>query len=73
MRDKTTGYSPRPVPGVTPEERIMVTTRTPMCDGGSEALGHPAVALRIEGESVTCPYCSRSFVLAEGAGHDDHH
>ncbi len=73
MRDKTTGYSPRPVPGVTPAERIMVTTRTPMCDGGSGALGHPRVALRIEKDEVTCPYCSRTFVLAEGAGHDDHH
>ena len=73
MRDRMTGYSPRPVPGVTPEDRVMVTTRTPMCDGGKGALGHPAVALRIEGDSVTCPYCSRTFVLAEGAGHDDHH
>lgn len=73
MRDPMTGYAPRLTPGVTPEEVVMVTTRTPMCDGGHGPLGHPRVALRIEGEQVTCPYCSRTFRLADGAGHDEHH
>lgn len=73
MRDKMTGYAPRFTPGVTPEEVITVSTRTPMCDGGGGALGHPRVALRIENGEVVCPYCSRTYRLAEGAGHDDHH
>ncbi|MGB0684003.1 MAG: zinc-finger domain-containing protein [Magnetovibrionaceae bacterium] len=40
------------------------------CDGGGGALGHPRVYLTIkpaEGQ-IVCPYCSRTFVLKEGAG-----
>ena len=72
MRDRNmTGYAPHPIAGVTPEDRITVTERVVTCNGGGGALGHPAIALRIEAHEVTCPYCSRSFVLAGGAG-DDH-
>ena len=72
MRDSNmTGYAPHLVPGVTPVDRITVTERVVTCNGGGGALGHPAVALRIEAHEVTCPYCSRTFVLAHGAG-DDH-
>jgi len=74
MRDaRQTGYTPVALPGVTPEERIEVTTRAPGCDGGGGALGHPLVYLRIEDKQVTCPYCSRTYVLADGAGDDHHH
>ncbi|MCS6932305.1 MAG: zinc-finger domain-containing protein [Acetobacteraceae bacterium] len=75
MRDRAmTGYTPRRTPGVTPEEILEGRSRVVMCDGGGGALGHPAVALRIEGGEVTCPYCSRSFRLAEdAAGEADHH
>jgi uncharacterized Zn-finger protein len=73
MRDpQMTGYAPHAKPGVTPEDRITVTSRAVHCDGAT-ALGHPRVWLRIEGGEVTCPYCSRTYVLAEGAGDDGHH
>lgn len=74
MRDPDqTGYTPVEIPGVTPEDHHSVTTRTVGCDGGGGALGHPLVYLRIEDQQVTCPYCSRTYVLAEGAGDDGHH
>jgi uncharacterized Zn-finger protein len=74
MRDRAmTGYTPRLTPGVTPEDVTEVTTRVVVCDGGGGALGHPAVALRIEQEQVTCPYCSRTYRLAAGAAADGHH
>jgi uncharacterized Zn-finger protein len=51
------------------EDVIVVSSRVVGCDGGGGALGHPLVYLRIEPEGdVVCPYCSRRFVLAEGAG-----
>jgi uncharacterized Zn-finger protein len=53
----------------TPPETIHVTERVVACDGGGGPLGHPRVFLRIEDQSVVCPYCSRLFVLEEGAGH----
>lgn len=49
--------------GATPTEIIHVTSRTVACDGGNAGLGHPRVFLRIEGEQVTCPYCSRLYIF----------
>lgn len=54
-----------------PGERIATQSRVVACDGGGGALGHPRVYLRIEGSEIACPYCSRLYVLAPGAG-DDH-
>jgi uncharacterized Zn-finger protein len=72
MRDaRQTGYTPVALAGVTPEEIITARSRSVGCDGGGGSLGHPLVYLRIEQTQVTCPYCSRTYVLAEGAG-DDH-
>jgi uncharacterized Zn-finger protein len=74
MRDRAmTGYTPRLTPGVTPEDVIEVTSRVVVCDGGGGALGHPAVALLIEHEQVTCPYCSRTYRLADGAAAEGYH
>ncbi|RVT92174.1 zinc-finger domain-containing protein [Rhodovarius crocodyli] len=74
MRDALmTGYAPKLVAGVTPEDRITVATRVVYCDNGGGALGHPQVALRIEHGQVTCPYCSRTFVLAADAAEDHGH
>jgi len=78
MRDgNLTGYGPRPIAGVTPEQRIAVTTRSVACDGeiATPSLGHPRVWLRINpGEtSVTCPYCSITYARVPGAGDDGHH
>ncbi len=73
MRDANlTGYAPKLIPGVTPEQKVVVQHRAVPCDGEiGGALGHPRVWLRIEDREVTCPYCSITYVLAEGAG-DDH-
>ena len=72
MRDaRMTGYTPVALPGVTPDDTITAHSRVVGCDGGGGALGHPLVYLRIKEKQVTCPYCSRTYVLAEGAG-DDH-
>ncbi|WP_366553462.1 zinc-finger domain-containing protein [Aquibaculum sediminis] len=50
------------------EERIEVESEVVACDGGTGALGHPRVWLNMEGRGeIVCPYCSRHFVLKEGA------
>ena len=56
-----------------PTETIEVDQRTVPCDGGDTTLGPPRVFLHIEGHSVMCPYCSRLYVLKEGAGHASGH
>lgn len=51
-----------------PIETIEVETATVGCDGGGGALGHPLVYLTLSGNGETeCPYCSRRYVLKEGA------
>ena len=57
----------------TPTETIHVDERNVACDGGGGALGHPRVYLHIEHQQVMCPYCSRLYVLNEGAGHGPAH
>jgi len=57
----------------TPTEIIHVDERTVACDGGDGTLGHPRVFLRIVEQQVMCPYCSRLYVLNEGAGHGGEH
>ncbi len=56
-----------------PIEIIHVNDRVVACDGGDEPLGHPRVFLRIEDRQVVCPYCSRLFILNEGADHASGH
>jgi uncharacterized Zn-finger protein len=48
------------------DEIINVKTRAVSCDGGEGVYGHPKVYLRIAGEKIMCPYCSRLFVLEPG-------
>ncbi len=49
-------------------ETQVVDTPTVACDGGNSALGHPRVFLHFgDAHEVVCPYCSRTYVLAEGA------
>ena len=54
-------------------ETFTVSDVTVSCDGGAKefggALGHPRVYLTINLQTgdVVCPYCSRRYVLAEGA------
>jgi uncharacterized Zn-finger protein len=62
-----------PAAGRTPTEIIHAAEPVVACDGGDGALGHPRVFLCIEDRSVMCPYCSRLYVLDEGASHDTGH
>jgi len=63
------------------EEWIEVTTETVGCDGGGGALGHPMVYLKIDTEktaagaagTITCPYCSRRYVLRANAAAETGH
>ena len=51
-----------------PFEIITVDTDRVACDGGGGPLGHPKVYLNLGAEGrVECPYCSRLYVLREGA------
>jgi len=69
---RSNGSSLTPIPQswmtMEPFEIIPVETTTVACDGGDGPLGHPRVYLNLgtEGE-VECPYCSRKYVLKEGA------
>jgi uncharacterized Zn-finger protein len=57
-------------------ETVKVKTRKVSCDGtkadGNKGLGHPKIYLHITANEITCPYCSRKFVL-EGNGNTDAH
>jgi uncharacterized Zn-finger protein len=56
-----------------PFETITVDTDRVACDGGGGPLGHPKVYLNLGEEGrVECPYCSRTYVLAEGADKHAH-
>jgi uncharacterized Zn-finger protein len=57
----------------TSTEIIDVDEPVVACDGGGGTLGHPRVFLRIEDHEVMCPYCSRLYVLKEGASHGTGH
>jgi uncharacterized Zn-finger protein len=49
-------------------EIIQVDDVRVACDGGGGPLGHPKVYLSLErGGRIECPYCSRLYVLREGA------
>ncbi len=68
-----TSATPTPKPPTGHVETEIVESRVIACDGGRGPLGHPRVWLRIAGEQTFCPYCSRLFVLREGAGADHGH
>ncbi|HYD99156.1 MAG TPA: zinc-finger domain-containing protein [Alphaproteobacteria bacterium] len=56
------------------QETVIVETREVSCDGGGGALGHPMIYIPIgETGQSECPYCSKRFVLKEGAGHTSAH
>ncbi len=49
-------------------ETIEVITTEVVCDGGNGPLGHPRVYLHVDpddGNKITCPYCSRTYVLKQ--------
>lgn len=61
-----------PHPEVGSPEILHVDDRVVACDGGEGPGGHPRVWLRIVEQQTFCPWCSRIFVLKEGAGDGDH-
>ena len=54
-------------------ETIHVDERTVACDGGNTALGHPRGCRYSEEREGGVSYCSRRYVLNEGAGHGSGH
>ena len=60
----------KPIAAISlPREVIMIDKPTVCCNGGSGALGHPAVYLTVARDTgqVTCKYCGRVYVLTESA------
>ncbi|WP_297370274.1 zinc-finger domain-containing protein [Acidocella sp.] len=51
----------------TTPETVLVKTHSVSCDGGVGPLGHPRIYLRIVDKEISCPYCSKRFVLEDGA------
>lgn len=66
--------TPQTAPGLEPgdHEIIHVEDRVVACDGGSGAMGHPRVWLRIVNDQTFCPYCSRIYVLNPGVNDSGH-
>jgi uncharacterized Zn-finger protein len=48
------------------QDTVIVKTHSVSCDGGDGPLGHPRIYLRITDKEVTCPYCSKRFVVEDG-------
>jgi len=56
------------MPANDAQDTIEASSKTVACDGGGGALGHPKVYLEMGAATeITCPYCSRHFVLKDGA------
>jgi uncharacterized Zn-finger protein len=74
LRGSVNGIGRAPMDTTPADEKIEVKTRIVGCDGGGGALGHPLVYLQIGNSGdIVCPYCSRHFVLADGAGESHGH
>ena len=59
---------------VKTKDTVVVEASAVACEGEGGPLGHPRVYLRIGPKrEIVCPYCSRRFVLAEGASADAGH
>ena len=53
---------------------IETTKRHVACEGDGEISTHPKIYLKIGAEnSVTCPYCSKHFILKAEAAKAPHH
>lgn len=56
------------------EEIIIVNKTSVSCDGGGGALGHPKIYLTIsKSGEIVCPYCSRTYRLADGVSQANKH
>ena len=46
---------------------ILTNQSRVACNGGGGTLGHPQIFLTLGNDGrVTCPYCSREFVMSAG-------
>lgn len=54
---------------------VTVSSATVACEGNGPVTGHPKVYLTFKpnDREIVCPYCSRTFILAEGAKPDHGH
>jgi uncharacterized Zn-finger protein len=57
------------------QDVIKVNSTTVACEGNGPVTGHPKVYLTFKSGAteIVCPYCSQTFVLAEGAKADAGH
>ena len=56
------------------DEAIIVKKTSVSCDGGGGALGHPKIYLTISASGeIVCPYCSRTYKLADGVSQAKKH
>lgn len=53
------------------QETVYVKNNEVRCSGGSADEGHPEIYLNIisEQKQITCPYCSKVFVLKQANDH----
>jgi uncharacterized Zn-finger protein len=56
-------------------EIVTVRTKDVSCEGHSVVTGHPKVYLTFKpgSKEIVCPYCSRTFVLADDVRLEDQH
>lgn len=45
------------------QDMIYVASKETKCEGPKDGIGHPLIYLKIKGEHITCPYCSKIFKL----------
>jgi uncharacterized Zn-finger protein len=67
-----TSVNGAPMSSASPQpafDTVTVSAASVACDGDvAKGLGHPRVFLDLTAEGkIVCPYCSRTYVLAEGA------
>ncbi len=65
--------TPAAGPDTPTADTQVVDTDVVACDGNGPGFGHPRVFLNFgDKREITCPYCSRIYVLAEGAKRGHH-
>lgn len=60
MNANSDTVSPKPM---KPIETVHTDSPIVTCEGNSPVFGHPRVYLKLQDGQVTCPYCSKFFIL----------
>lgn len=69
----TVRFEDNPATPAAGQDTQVVDTDVVACDGNGPGFGHPRVFLNFgDKREITCPYCSRTYVLAEGAKRGHH-